>query len=230
MAPWLNQYIPLVQGSSGRILEESDGTFSSEDISLLQQKCREYCRVAVEIGSGSGMHLLNLAEKAQDTLCIGFELRYKRTFRTIEKADQRGISNIFMVRGDARGIENIFHPAQIDSLYLHYPDPWGKARWLKHRLVQPEFVSLVLKHLKPGGTFSFRTDHREYFLEAMELLTSYPELHVLSYSENLVNDLGQEFRPSSEFESLFFSNKVPLNGCVLVRGPLAAQGVEESPQ
>jgi len=34
---------------------------------------------------------------------------------------------------------------------VQFPDPWFKKRHHKRRVVQPEFVQVVVQHLRPGG-------------------------------------------------------------------------------
>ena len=212
---WTNQYIPLVQQSNERILEELRGEFPEDGIASFRKLCSKYKSIALEIGSGSGMHLLQQAEHSPNTLFVGFELRYKRAFRTIEKAVQRGLENIFMVRGDARKVEELFKREELDKIYIRYPDPWGKERWKKHRLVQSGYISILLELLKTNGELSFRTDHREYFLSGMSHLKSFKALEAIEYSEDLAKEQGDRFQPSSEFELLFISQKKPIHHCTL---------------
>ena len=56
----------------------------------------------------------------------------------------------------------IFPDASLAAVYLLFPDPWPKQRHHKRRLVQPEFIDLVRRKLKPGGVLHLATDWQDY--------------------------------------------------------------------
>ncbi|MCB0352751.1 MAG: hypothetical protein KDD64_04475, partial [Bdellovibrionales bacterium] len=145
---WLNQYIPLVSGRSDLILNETREGFRAEAMARFRNSLLASREVFVEIGSGSGGHLLTRAHESPDALFVGFELRYKRAFRTIEKAEQRGLSNIKLVRADARFLFDLFEPERIGGIYINFPDPWAKDRWKKHRLLNSAFLVQLAQYLR----------------------------------------------------------------------------------
>ena len=53
-------------------------------------------------------------------------------------------------------------------LHVYFPDPWPKARHHKRRLIQPSFVPVVARILKPGGRWQVVTDHKGYWEENIE--------------------------------------------------------------
>ena len=52
--------------------------------------------------------------------------------------------------------------ASLDEVLLYFPDPWPKKRHHKRRIVQPPFVELVARKLKPGGVLRMATDWQPY--------------------------------------------------------------------
>ncbi|NBW40353.1 tRNA (guanosine(46)-N7)-methyltransferase TrmB [bacterium] len=213
---WINQYIPLSH-SSDRILEESKGSFSPKALGAFKALKQQFSQFVLEIGSGSGMHLINQAKQHPDTLHVGVELRYKRAFKTIEKAEKQGLSNVFIIRGNASLIQELFEPKELSAIYIHYPDPWRKKRWQKHRILQKDFLHSLANLLHAEGIISFRTDHTEYFEEVLTLVDASEEFSVKTLSRHLYQDSPATFIPSSEFEALFFSQGVPLKALTLKR-------------
>lgn len=213
---WTNQYIPLSHAHE-RILEESKGGFDSDALAAFERYKQQYNHVALEIGSGSGMHLLRQARENPETLYIGIELRYKRAFKTVEKAEKSSLSNLFIVRGNATLLSQLFTPKELSALFIHYPDPWSKKRWKKHRILQIEFLKLVATFMKEGALFSFRTDHSDYFEEVLSLIENMDEFSIETLSRHLYKESPGTFQPSSEFEALFYSKGVPLNALIARR-------------
>lgn len=224
MERWQNQYIAKVK-THPRIMEEGDDGFDLSAVQEFKAFKKQYPQVAVELGSGSGMHLLQLATKSPETLFVGFELRYKRAFRTIEKGEKKDLTNIFMIRGDARRITELFSPRELSALYIHFPDPWEKHRWRKNRLIQDGFLSELTELLQEGGRLSFRTDHQEYFSAAVKVIERSGHFVRESYTENLVETEGESYHPSSEFEALFVSQGLRICSSIFRR----TTGATEAP-
>lgn len=121
----------------------------------------------VEIGSGDGSFLVELATFHPERNFLGMERLLGRASKTARKAFRAGLSNLKVLRID--GVYAIAHllPAQsISRIHLLFPDPWPKKKQHKHRLVQPTFCVAIHHLLEPNGEWLFKTDHEGYFEEA----------------------------------------------------------------
>ncbi len=200
---WKNQYIDLVGSKPEYIIPMAGADDCVAVQAELAARAAHFSGLVVELGSGSGGHLLDRAAAAPEILFVGFELRYKRVFRTAQKGEQRGLKNFLIVKGDARFMPKLFAPHSLNGVYVNFPDPWAKARWRKHRLLQTEFLQQVASLLKTGAFFSYRSDHEEYFNKTAALMSNVPQLHV----EYLTHDFWKSTHAcdpiSSEFEKLF---------------------------
>ena len=208
---WNNQYIELISQRRDRIFAVKTPEELADTKSALLNLRTSYDALIVELGSGSGGHLIGHALKALDVLHIGFELRFKRAYRTIEKASNSNAENLYMVQGDARSMLELFADESIDGIYVNFPDPWAKTRWKKHRILNGSFLDLIHSKLKPGGFFSHKTDHPEYFQETVESLRLVADAEILQLSDNLhTTQIGTDF-VKSEFENLFISQGLPVH-------------------
>lgn len=212
--PLVNKYVSLVETRPDALLSVKGNVIEKEQLESYRIKRSQYKTVQCEIGSGSGGHLLEAAQRDPDTLFVGFELRYKRAYRTVEKAQERGLENIYVFRADARLIESIFKPGEVNNFYVYFPDPWDRKKWKKHRILQEEFISQCHNLLSPGGSLSYKTDHRQYFQETAALINdkfSGADAFVqTAYSEDLHNSPYAGGNIITEFESLFKSKGLPV--------------------
>lgn len=165
-----------------------------------------YSRLLIEFGSGSGGHLLELAKMKPDTLCIGFEIRFKRAVRTIEKAKKEGIPNVLIFRGRSELVPQLLPledlmPSNalvvgqglVDELYVNFPDPWEKERQKKHRILSKRLFSIAEQIMCKGGTVSIKTDHAEYFASFLdELGIDIEESNVQGFKELCFSPFGVE--------------------------------------
>lgn len=205
-----NIYVAKVGNFPGRLFPWE---YPDQEREAVRELAKRSQRLFVELGSGSGGHMLARAELTPDATWIGFELRYKRAVRTLEKAQARSLERVHVVRADGRRPQEFFAPHSLDGFYVNFPDPWAKSRWEKHRMLCAELLSSVAVVLKPGAFLAVKTDHegayRDFFADAQvmvekgffEIAEVSEDLHKSSYvSENVL----------TEFERLFLYKQLPI--------------------
>lgn len=166
-----------------------------------------FSELYLELGSGSGNHLVALAQQNPQTACVGMEFRFKRAVRTLEKSSALKVENTFVLQADARRFAEIFPPGSVSKLYVHFPDPWAKRKRQKNRLLNEKFLTDLLTVLKPGGTFQFKSDHAEYFRTFSTLLRADPRFSIQIYSEQFDDPENIQ----TEFEKMFRSQQLPIH-------------------
>nr|WP_314119231.1 tRNA (guanosine(46)-N7)-methyltransferase TrmB [uncultured Campylobacter sp.] len=141
----------------------------NEILSLV--KSSKFNKIFIEIGFGSGRHLLHQARSNQDALLIGIEI-YKPAIEQVAKlAIREGLQNIALIATDARVLLSLLPAGCLQRVFLHFPVPWDDAP--HRRVISDEFASQIARTLGRGGRFELRTDSGEYFLYAMQKLSPY---------------------------------------------------------
>ena len=221
---WENQYIQMVKTKPGIIVAENDRESPTRSKAIIREQLAHFDGCYVEIGSGSGMHLLKLAEQNPSKLCVGLEIRFKRAFKTGEKAERVGLTNVLVLRTDARCIDELFNDGEVAGFFVNYPDPWDKRRWLKNRILNEPMLSTMHRLLRPGGILRYKTDHQEYFRSTCEIVRP-PTWNVVKHSVDLLNSPWVGENIPTEFEYLFKSQAKPL---CLLEAMKIAYGIERS--
>lgn len=126
--------------------------------------------VWLEIGFGSGEHLLWQAEHHKDVGFIGCEPFVNGMASLLGQVEERGLKTIRVHDGDAREVLSWLPDGSISRAFLLFPDPWPKKRQLKRRLLTPEFVSELARVLRPGGELLFASDDIDYADQALLLM------------------------------------------------------------
>jgi tRNA (guanine-N7-)-methyltransferase len=153
----------------------------------------------IEIGFGNGEALLALAGAHPNWDFLGIEVHPPGVGRLLAGLDAGGLGNVRVARQDALEVlgERVA-PASVDGIHLWFPDPWPKKRHHKRRLVQPGFVALVARALKPGGWFHLATDWEDYARHMLEVCEREP---LLANEAGPGRPLeGRRERPASRFE------------------------------
>jgi tRNA (guanine-N7-)-methyltransferase len=118
--------------------------------------------VRLEIGFGSGEHLIAEAERNPRTGFIGVEPFINGMAKALSAIAARGLRNIRLHFGDAIHVLDWLPERSIARLDLIHPDPWPKRRHWKRRFVQDTTVAAIARVLEPGGSFRFVTDWPDY--------------------------------------------------------------------
>ncbi|MFM1847136.1 MAG: hypothetical protein RL417_610 [Pseudomonadota bacterium] len=207
---WRNQYIDLLGSKPDYIVSANGKGLSPEGLHIVKSRAAQFARVAVEIGSGSGQHLIELALRDPETLFIGYEIRFKRIFRTAEKAEKLGLKNILLIRQSAFEMPAAFESSSLAGVYINFPDPWDKKRWHKNRILNPDFLKKLHEMLGPDGFLSYKTDHTGYFAATREILDELQLFYIEALETDLHNSALADATPPTEFESLFRSKGLPV--------------------
>jgi len=127
----------------------------------------------VDVGCGDGGFLLDLAAAHPERNFLGLEKLLGRARKVARQAARRGLTNVKALQIDSPyAVRHLLPRGGLSRLHLLFPDPWPKAKHAKNRLVQPAFCQDVHRLLAPGGEWLFKTDHPEYFTEAVTTIQS----------------------------------------------------------
>jgi len=133
-------------------------------------------KVCVEVGFGSGRHLLYQAQKHPDTLFIGLEIHTPSAHQVLKQIELQGIENIWVVNYDARLFLEMLPSNLLEKIFVHFPVPWDKKP--HRRVINPEFLDESMRTLKEGGRLELRTDSDNYFWYALETFFAIPKVEV----------------------------------------------------
>ena len=156
-------------------------------------------RVVLEIGFGMGETTAQIAAEHPDWNIFGAEVYRPGVGSLLNKIERLKLSNIRIVEHDVVEVLRDMIPlASLDATHIYFPDPWPKKRHHKRRLIQPEFLGLLVPRLKPEAVLHLATDWPEYADQMLTVCTNTP---------GLANLAGHGFaprpawRPMTKFES-----------------------------
>jgi len=143
-----------------------------EDIEYPKEK------IAVEVGFGSGRHLLHQAKKNPDTLYIGLEIHTPSAQQVLKQIELQGLENIWVVNYDARLFLEMLPSNRCNQIFVHFPVPWDKRP--HRRVISPSFLAESMRVLEKGGRLELRTDSDKYFWYSLETFfgQDVPKTHV----------------------------------------------------
>jgi tRNA (guanine-N7-)-methyltransferase len=126
--------------------------------------------VWLEIGFGSGEHLLWQAEQHLDIGFIGCEPFVNGMGTLLGAIEDRGIKTIRVHHGDARDVLAWLSDGSVSRIFILFPDPWPKKRQVKRRLISEDTVSALARVLRLGGELRFASDSGDYAAQTLFLV------------------------------------------------------------
>lgn len=152
----------------------------------------------LDIGFGMGHSLAWQAERYPQFHFLGAEVFLPGAARLATLLQEKQLSNVHIAYGDVVLLiqeQLAFH--RLAGVQLFFPDPWPKKRHHKRRLLQREFLDLLLTHMQNGAFLHFASDWADYCLSVRELLTSCPKLSF----EKPLSAIEAIARPQTRYEN-----------------------------
>ncbi len=193
----LNSYVKEIEGN---ILFSNTQNFNQKikpnqknlkDINYFINDFKTDKEINIEIGFGSGRHLLHQAKENFHIQFIGLEIHTPSIEQLLKQIKIQEIKNILVVNYDARLFMEFINSNKVARIFVHFPVPWDKK---PHRRVYSNaFINEALRVLKKDGTLELRTDSRKYFDYCIELLTNLPKAQITI-------DINKDLKISSKYE------------------------------
>jgi len=124
--------------------------------------------VWLEVGFGSGEHLVHQAGLNPDIGIIGCEPFINGVATLLGKIRATGCSNIAVYPDDVRDLLDVLPDAAIERAFLLYPDPWPKKRHHRRRFVTEDYLRPLARVLKIGSVFRVATDIEDFVRQTLE--------------------------------------------------------------
>ena len=135
---------------------------------------REYI---LEIGFGMGQSLLAEATANPEKNFIGIEVHTPGIGALLLAAAQQQVKNLRVFNGDAITFLNQYiRDNTLSKIQIFFPDPWPKLRHQKRRLIQTDFVNLLVSKLKDEGYLHLATDWQDYAEHMLRVIDQIPSL------------------------------------------------------
>lgn len=129
-------------------------------------------KIYIEIGFGSGRHLLYQAKENPNVLILGVEIYNPALTQVAKLAKAQNVNNILLIQSDARLLLSVLKSKSVEKIFLHFPVPWDKKP--HRRVIGKDFCKECARVLVQNGRFELRTDSFEYFNFALEQFLTFP--------------------------------------------------------
>ncbi len=186
---------PVILGETAGVLFELPSLLERLDLRQLFPRSQP---LEVELGSGDGTLLVDLASRNPEHNFLGVERLLGRLRKLDRKTRRAGLNNLRGVRIESSYFLRYLLPLySAAALHIYFPDPWPKRKHRRHRLVNSGFPTVAQQALMPGGTVFLRTDDADYFQQMNESFGAHPLFRRVETPQTLaavLTDFEKEFQ------------------------------------
>jgi tRNA (guanine-N7-)-methyltransferase len=168
----------------------------------------------LEIGFGMGETTAKIAALRSEDDFLAIEVHPPGVGALLKLIGENNLTNLRLIRHDAvEVLEQMIAPNSLDGIHIYFADPWHKKRHHKRRLIQAEFVKLLISRLNPGAYLHLATDWHNYAEQMLLVLNAEPTLVNTSHEQMSIETFSasdvaieiesakepfKEFRPTIE--------------------------------
>jgi len=133
--------------------------------------------VVLEIGFGMGETTAQIAHERMQENFLGVEVFNAGVGAMLQRIEEGGLQNVRLIQHDAvEVLRTMIAPASLAGVHVFFPDPWPKKRHHKRRLIQPDFVALLVSRMRSGAYLHCATDWEHYAEQMLTVLSAEPLL------------------------------------------------------
>ena len=131
----------------------------------------------IEVGFGSGRHLIHLAKENPKKTILGIEIHKPSIEQVLKRLEHEKINNVRILNHDARIILSKIPSNKLDAIYVHFPVPWDKKP--HRRVINRDFINESIRTLKQKGFLHLRTDSENYFNYSLEEFLNFDKIELI---------------------------------------------------
>jgi tRNA (guanine-N7-)-methyltransferase len=148
--------------------------------------------ITLELACGRGEYTVGLAKLFPNQNFIGVDIKGERIWKGSTLAVENELLNAAFLRTHILVIENFFESAEVDEIWLTFPDPRPRKRDVKRRLTSPRFLDMYKKLMKPGSYMRLKTDNTDLYEYSLDEVQRRRDIADLKFTDDLYSS---ELRP-----------------------------------
>lgn len=126
--------------------------------------------IVLELACGKGEYTVELAGLYPERNFIGIDIKGARIWKGAKRVLERELNNVRFLRIYIDHLATYFGEAEVDEMWITFPDPYPRKSNRSKRLSSPKFLAIYRNILKRGGTIHFKTDSDKLFEYTRQIL------------------------------------------------------------
>jgi tRNA (guanine-N7-)-methyltransferase len=158
--------------------------------------------LVLELACGRGEYTVGLSQLSPDKNFIGIDLKGNRIYIGAKKCLDEKIRNAAFLRTQIEKLPEYFAGAEVDEIWITFPDPHLRVSRAKKRLTHPRFLRLYKQLLKPDGFIHLKTDSPDLYEFTKQVIALYNLILIEDYDDVYTKSDNEELKIKTHYEGL----------------------------
>ena len=145
-----------------------------KDINFFASEFLTNKKIQIEVGFGSGRHLIHQAVNNPDILFIGIEIHKPSIEQVLKQISIQNLNNLLVLDYDARLFMELVPSNVVGKIFVHFPVPWDKKP--HRRVISTSFIKEAIRVLKVDGKLELRTDSENYYAYSYDTFIAFKKI------------------------------------------------------
>lgn len=141
--------------------------------------------LTLELACGRGEYSLDLGRRYPEKNFIGVDVKGARIWKGAKIALEEKLDNVAFLRTRIEQIDLFFAAAEVDEIWITFPDPFLSKSKANRRLTAPNFLEAYRKILKKGGIVHLKTDEEQLYEFTIDVLRQDEQVNILYQEEDI---------------------------------------------
>jgi len=166
--------------------------------------------LVLELACGRGEYTVGLSRLYPNKNFMGVDIKGNRIYIGAKKCLDEKLMNGAFLRTQIEMLPTYFNEAEVDEIWITFPDPQLRTSHAKKRLTHPRFLRLYQQLLKPDGVIHLKTDSPQLYAFTKRVIELY-NLTKIDDCDDVYNKSNkEELKIKTHYEGLDIaqSNKI----------------------
>jgi len=166
--------------------------------------------LVLELACGRGEYTVGLSRLYPEKNFLGVDIKGNRIYIGAKKCLDEKLNNGAFLRTQIEMLPTYFDTAEVDEIWITFPDPQLRTSHAKKRLTHPRFLRLYQQLLKPNGIIHLKTDSPKLYIFTKRVIELYG-LTIIDDCNDVYNKSNKkELKIKTHYEGLDIaqSNKI----------------------
>jgi len=166
--------------------------------------------LVLELACGRGEYTVGLSTLFADKNFIGVDVKGNRMYIGAKKCLDSNVNNAAFLRTQITLLGNYFNTAEVDEIWITFPDPQLRTSKSKKRLTHPVFLRLYNQLLQPNGCIHLKTDSPKLYAFTKKVIDLYDLVLVEDCNDVYASNPSESLKIKTHYEALDIagSNKI----------------------
>jgi tRNA (guanine-N7-)-methyltransferase len=158
--------------------------------------------LVLELACGRGEYTVGLSQLSPNKNFIGIDIKGNRIYIGAKKCLDDKILNAAFLRTQIEKLPDYFAVAEVDEIWITFPDPQLRTSRAKKRLTHPRFLRLYKQLLKPDGFIHLKTDSPDLYRFTKRVINLYNLILIDDCDDVYAKSNNEELKIKTHYEGL----------------------------